>query len=171
MASTPDEMMKFHSAMAQASSAAALKTLEGFQKLAHVNLQAARESMETSTEQIRALLAAKDVNSLTELVSSFAQPSADKFTAYAKAVYSIASETNAELTEMIKQQIAKGNSQMASAIADLAKNAPAGSDGAVNFITQALATANASYDQLNEATRRFVEMGSMGAGSAATKSR
>src|SRR5919109_5541862 len=109
MVPTVEELTKLQAATLEASSNAALKTLEGFQKLADLNLQATKASLEQSTEQIRALLAAKDVKTLTDLVASFAQPTPEKFTSYAKAVYAIASETNADLANMVQQQIAKGN--------------------------------------------------------------
>ncbi len=161
---TPEDLMKMQSEMANAAGAAAMKTLEGFRKLADVNLQAARASLEQSAEQINALLAAKDVNTLTTLVTSFAQPSADKFASYARAVYAVTSETNADLAKMVQDQIAKVNAQLAASIEQLAKNAPSGSEGGMAFIRQALSTANASYDQFNEQMKKMVEMGAMGMG-------
>lgn len=161
---TPEDLMKMQSEMASAASAAAMKTLEGFRKLTEVNMQAARASLEQSADQINALLAAKDVNTLTSLVTSFAQPSADKFTNYARAVYAVTSETNADLAKMVQDQVARVNAQLAASIEDLARNAPSGSEGAVAFIRQALSTANASYDQFNDQMKKMVEMGASGMG-------
>lgn len=159
MVKTPEDLAKLQSDTLQASSAAAQKTLEGFKKLTDLNLQAAKASLDQSSEQIRALLAAKDVKTLTDLITSYAQPSPEKFTAYAKAVYAIARETNSELATLIQEQIDKGNKQFAAAVEQLAKNAPAGSEGAVNFMRQAMASANTTYDQLNKAAKQFVSMG------------
>ena len=161
---TPEDLMKMQSEMANAASAAAMKTLEGFRKLTDVNLQAARASLEQSAEQINALLAAKDVNTLTSLVTSFSQPSADKFANYARAVYAVTSETNADLAKMVQDQIGKVNAQLAASIEQLARNAPGGAEGGMAFIRQALSTANASYDQFNAQMKQMVEMGAMGMG-------
>lgn len=158
MMTTPENLMKMHAEAVKASGAAANKTLEGFQKLAALNLQTAKATLEESSEQIRALLAAKDAKALTELVTSFAQPAPEKFTAYAKAVYAITREANSDLTAMVEKQIADSNRQLAEAVEALAKNAPAGSEGTVNFIRQALAAAQAAYEQVNTATRQFVQM-------------
>ena len=171
MVPTVEELTKLQAATLEASSNAALKTLEGFQKLADLNLQATKASLEQSTEQIRALLAAKDVKTLTDLVASFAQPTPEKFTSYAKAVYAIASETNADLANMVQQQIAKGNQQFTAAIEQLAKNAPAGSEGVMSFIKQSLAMANSNYEQLNKATKQFVSMGEANLDAATKKAR
>jgi phasin family protein len=159
---TPEDLMKMQSEMASAASAAAMKTLEGFRKLTDVNLQAARASLEQSADQINALLAAKDVSTLTSLVTSFAQPSADKFTNYARAVYAVTSETNADLAKMVQDQIAKANVQLAAGIEQLARSAPSGSEGGMSFIRQAMSTANASYEQFNDQMKKVVEMGAMG---------
>jgi len=162
----PDEMMKMHSEMTQTTQEAMQKALEGFRRLADVNMQAARESLETSAEQIHALLAAKDVNTLTQLVSTFAQPPAEKFTAYAQAVAAVTRDTQSELAALVQQQIAKNNAQLAAAIEQLARNAPAGSEGATDFIKQAMTTANASYQQLNDTMAKFMEMGGAAAADA-----
>lgn len=166
---TPEDLMKMQSEMASAASAAAMKTLEGFRKLTEVNMQAARASLEQSADQINALLAAKDVNTLTSLVTSFAQPSADKFTNYARAVYAVTSETNADLAKMVQDQINRVNAQLAASIESLARNAPSGSEGSVAFIRQALSTANASYEQFNEQMKKMVEMGASGMGGTGGK--
>ena len=153
-----EDLMKMHSDAIKASSAAAAKTLEGFQKLAALNMQTSKAALEQSQEQIKALLAAKDAKLLSELVTSFSQPDPEQFTAYAKAVYAISKETSTELAAMVEKQVAAGNEQLQAAIEALAKNAPAGSEGSVNFVKQSLAAANKAYDQLNAATRQFVEM-------------
>jgi phasin family protein len=164
-----EEMMKMQAEMTQATHEAMQKALDGFRRLADVNLQAARESLETTADQINALLAAKDVSTVTQLVSSFAQPSAEKFTAYAQAVAAVTRDTQSELAALVQQQIAKSNEQLAAAIEQLAKNAPPGSEGATSFLKQALATTNASYEQLNEAVRKLMDMGA--AAQAAQKKR
>lgn len=158
MVTSTEDLMKMHADALKASSAAAAKTLEGFQKLAALNMQTAKAALEESSEQVKALLAAKDAKALTELVTSFAQPTPEKFTAYAKAVYAITKEANSDLTSMVEKQIATSNEQLAQAVEALAKNAPAGSEGAINFIKQALTAAQAAYEQVNTATRQFVQV-------------
>ncbi len=158
MISNPESLMKMQNDAIKASSAAAAKTLEGFQKLAALNMQTSKAALEQSQEQIKALLAAKDAKLLSDLVSSFAQPAPEQFTTYAKAVYAISKDTSTELASMVEKQVAAGNEQLHAAIEALAKNAPAGSEGSMNFVKQSLAAANKAYDQLNAATRQFVEM-------------
>lgn len=158
MMTQTENLMKLHSETLKATSAAAAKTLEGFQKLATLNMKTAQATLEESNEQIKALLAAKDAKALTALVTSFSQPSPEKFTAYANAVYAISKEANSDLTAMVEKQIADSNKKLEATIAELASKAPAGSEGAVNFIKQALAAAQAAYEQVNTATKQFVQV-------------
>ena len=153
----PEDLMKMQAEAFRIGSAAAAKTLEGFQKLAALNMETAKASLEQSSEQIKALLAAKDAQTLTQLVTSFAQPSPEKFTAYAKAVYAISNETGADIGSIVEKQIAEANAQLAASIEQFAKSAPAGSEGAIAFMRQSLAAANAAYEQVTATAKQFAE--------------
>lgn len=72
---TPEDFLKMQTEAFRASGAAATKAFEGFQKLAALNMETAKASLNDASEQIRALLAAKDAKTLTELVSSYTKPS------------------------------------------------------------------------------------------------
>ncbi|MEK9720775.1 MAG: phasin family protein [Quisquiliibacterium sp.] len=153
-----EDLMKIHNEAIKASNAAAAKTLEGFQKLAALNMQTAKAAIEESNDQIKSLLAVRDPKALTELVTSLAKPDPDKFSAYASAVYQITKEANGNLAAMIEKQVANSNRQLSESVDKLAKQAPAGSEGAVEFIRQSLAAAQSAYEQVNTATKQFVQI-------------
>lgn len=154
---TPEDFLKMQTEAFRASGAAATKAFEGFQKLAALNMETAKASLNDASEQIRALLAAKDAKTLTELVSSYTKPSPEKFSAYAKAVYAISQETGTDLSKLIEKQIAESNAQLVEAIETLAKSAPAGSEGAVAFMRQSLSAAGRAYEQVNAAAKQFAD--------------
>jgi len=54
MITQPEKLMQMQADALEASRQAASKTLEGWQKLAELNLQTARASLEQSSEQINA---------------------------------------------------------------------------------------------------------------------
>lgn len=153
----PQDLMKMQTEAFGITGAAAAKALEGFQKLAALNMETAKSSLEQSTDQIRALLAARDAKTLTELVTSYTRPAPDKFTAYTKAVLAISKDTSSDLSAMVEKQVAESNAQLAAAIEELAKKAPPGSEGAVAFVRQALAAAGKAYEQVNSATKQFAD--------------
>jgi phasin family protein len=158
MTAQPEKLMQMQADALEASREAAAKTLEGWQKLAQLNLQTARASLEQSSEQINALLAARDTKALTELVTSLARPPQDQFSAYAKAVYSIYRDANQDFTSLLDKQVAASNRQLADSVETLARNAPAGTEGVVTLIRQSMAAAQSAYDQVNQAGRKLTEM-------------
>lgn len=145
------DLQKLQSETLEFTGAAAAKTIEGFRRLAELNMQTARASLEQSSEQIRALLEARDTDTLTELVTSFAMLPPEKFTAYANAVYAIAHETGVDIGALVERQIARSNEQLSEAVEALAKNAPGGAGGAFDFISKSMEAARAAYEQMQQA--------------------
>jgi phasin family protein len=107
---------------------------------------------------MKAMLEVKDVKALADMAMGSAQPAADKASAYAKHIYEIASETSAEIAKLVERQFADSNKQLHAAIDAMAQSAPAGSEGLVSFVKQAVTAANTAYDQVNKATKQVVEM-------------
>ncbi|MFP5404912.1 MAG: TIGR01841 family phasin [Gammaproteobacteria bacterium] len=153
----PADLTKMQSEALKVTSAAAAKTLEGFQRLAALNMETAKASLEESSEQISALLAANDPKTLADLVTSFAKLSPEKFTAYANAVYAISSETSSEIGAMVRKQIAESNQQLAAAVESLAKQPPGGSGSAVDFITQSMNATRSAYEAMQNAAQQFAQ--------------
>lgn len=151
--------------------AVALKSVEGFEKLVELNIQAIKASIADSNDQVKAVLNAKDAKALAGLATASGQPAADKFASYAKHAYQIANETGTEIAKLFEKQVADGNKQFSNAVETLAKNAPAGSEGVVNFVKSAVAAANTTYDQVNKATKQVVEMAEANLASVAKTAR
>ena len=140
------------------------------EKLTELNIQAARASIDEATEVFKTLLETKDAKALVELASTGAQPAAEKFAAYAKQAYDIAATTNTELAKLVEKQVAESNKQLYAAIDAIAKNAPAGSEGAVALVKQAVNTANSAFDQVSKATKQVVEIAEANIAAAAKSS-
>lgn len=153
------DLQKLQSDTLEFTGAAAAKTIEGFRRLAELNMQTARTSLEQSSEQIRALLEARDTETLTALVTSFAMLPPEKFSAYANAVYTIAQETGVDIGALVEQQIARSNEQLAEAVETLARSAPGGAGGALDFITQSMDAARAAYEQMQQAAAQAARQG------------
>jgi phasin family protein len=158
MITTPEQFVQLNKSALESFQAAALVSMEGFEKLAELNIQAARASIDESTLTLKTLLETRDAKALADLAAVGVQPATEKFAAYAKHVYEITSETNNEIARLFEKQFAEGNRQLYAAIDSLAKNAPAGSEGVVTFVKQAVSTANSAFDQVSKATKQVVEM-------------
>lgn len=149
------DLQKLHNETMEFTGAAAARTLEGFRRLAELNMQTARTSLEESSEQIRALLEARDTETLTRLVTSFAMLPPDRFASWANAIYAIAQETGTDIGTLVEQQIERSNEQLAGTVAALARSSPGGTSGAYDFITKTMEAAQSTYEQMQAATAQF----------------
>src|SRR5215475_594370 len=71
----------------------------GTEKLIDLNLKTSKAAFADSAKTLKALAGVKDVQELNDVQSTFVQPAADKFAAYGRSVYAVASETQADLTK------------------------------------------------------------------------
>lgn len=171
------DLQKLQSDAIETTSAAAAKTIEGFRRIAALNIETARASLEDSTEQINALLSARDTETLTQLVTSFAKLPPEKFAAYAQAVYAISRETGSDIAALVEQQVAQSNEQLATALASLVRNAQSNTAATPDIISQSIDAAKVAYEQLQAAAEQFAAPGSAsspaagGAAGAAKKTR
>jgi phasin family protein len=157
-----EDLMKAQAEAFKASNTVAGTAFEGAKRLLELNVQAARAGMEESNAQLKALMAAKDVKALnemlTDLFTQFSKPDSSKALAYVKQVYDISTATGSEVGKLIEKQVSNSQKQLLEAVDTLARSAPAGSEGAVNALRQSVITANAAYEQVNVATRQVLDM-------------
>ncbi|MGB7181089.1 MAG: TIGR01841 family phasin [Burkholderiaceae bacterium] len=153
---TPTDFTQFQAESMKAANAFVAKSFEGFQKLSQLNTRVAQSAMEQSAEQVKSLMSAKDPKAMTELLSGNT-PSAEVFSGYAKEAYEIAAQTNADVVSLIEEQVAEGNKKVDAAIDAMAKNAPAGTEGAINMIKQGLSVSRSAYEQASKATKQFAQ--------------
>ncbi|HRO58827.1 MAG TPA: TIGR01841 family phasin [Burkholderiaceae bacterium] len=170
MNNTPEQFVQLQKSALDSFQAAALTSVEGLERLTELNIQVARASIDEATEAFKSILEAKDPKALVEFASTGAQPAAEKFAAYAKQAYDIAAATNTELAKLVERQFAESNKQLYATIDALAKNAPAGSEGAVALVKQAVNTANSAFDQVSKATKQVVELAEANIAAAAKNS-
>ena len=133
-------------------------TFAGAERLAALNLNAARNFIENGSANTRALLAVKDVEALVTLQKSLAQPDAEKAATYTRRVYEIATQTQEALSHGVEAQVAERNKNRGLARDEAGKTAPAGSDLAVNARRSAISAANSAYDSMSKAAKQASEI-------------
>jgi phasin family protein len=133
-------------------------TFAGAERLAALNLNAARNFIEDSTASTRALLAVKDVETLVALQKSLAKPDTEKAADYTRRVYEIATQTQEALSHVVEAQVAELNKNLGLALDEAVKTAPAGSDLAVNALRSVISAANSAYDSMSKAAKQASEI-------------
>lgn len=154
MYNVSEQLTSANKASAETFMTIANTAFAGAERLAALNLNAARSFVEDSAANTRALLAIKDVEAMVAMQKSLSQPDTEKATAYSRRVYEIATQTHEALSQVVEAQVSELNKNLGLALDKAAKTAPAGSDLAVNALRSAISAANSAYDSMSKAAKQ-----------------
>ena len=129
----------------------------GAERMLDVQLKIAKAVFADTVKHAKTVVAAKDIQELTEIQTSFLQPSSEKIAAYGRTIYSVVAETQGEMSKFFEVRFADVNKNMTAALDKAMKSAPAGSDVAVAAVKSAMAAANQAYDAFSKATKQVTE--------------
>ncbi|MCW3481170.1 phasin family protein [Neisseriaceae bacterium JH1-16] len=124
------------------------------ERVANLQLELSRKVLADNAQTLKALTEVKDAKSLSDLQASKVQPSIDQAFTTARQVYDVAVATQNEITALFEEQIADLNKSVLTTLDQLAKNAPAGSDVAVNALKNFVTTTNAAFESVTETARK-----------------
>ena len=119
--------------------------LESTKRLADLNFATARELVEEGLKNSKSIGNIRDIK---DVVSS-AKPVANKTLAYSRSVYEILATANNELKEIGEAHVAEANKQVATALDNAAKSAPAGSEPFVAFVRSTVSASTSALDQVS----------------------
>jgi phasin family protein len=106
----------------------------------------------------KAMLGAKDPQEFFSLQSSLAQPGLEKAVAYSRSVYEISAQSKEEISKLLEAQFSDFQKQVLGLLEKATKNAPAGSDVAVNAVKSAIAAATSAFDSMNKAAKQVADI-------------
>jgi phasin family protein len=137
--------------------AVANTALASAERIAALNLNTARSTLEDTAAGVQTVLSAKDPQAAFAAQKSLAQPAVDKAVAYGKSVYEITTEAQKELAQMVEAQFGEFQKSVTKMVDMAAKSAPAGSEGAVAAIQSAVAAANSAFGNMNAMAKQFAD--------------
>lgn len=158
MYQTPEQLMAINKANLEAAMKFAGVAFQGAERILDLQLKAARSAFADTVESAKSIAAAKDLQQLAALRESMTQPTIEKATAYAKSVYDATTATQAEIGKLVEEQVAEFNKQVVAALDKMVKTAPAGSEVGIATLKSAIATVNASYENLSKVAKQFTEV-------------
>ncbi len=174
MVTTPEQFLQIQKVALEAFQSASIASLDGFERLAALHVQAARASIGESADTLKSLAELKEPKQFAEYANGSVEPATEKVASYYRNVYEIASETGNEIARAFEQQLAEGQRQWNATIDTLARSAPAGSEGVVALARQAMSAANSAFEQAGKAARQAAEVAEANLGAvprAAAKTR
>ena len=157
MSITPEQFASANKATVDSLLSVANAALASAERIAALNLNTARSALEDTASGVQTVLSAKDPQAALAAQKSLAQPAVDKAVAYGKSVFEITSQTQQELAKMVEAQFSDFQKSIAGMVEMAAKSAPAGSEGAVAAIQNAIAAANSAFGNMNAVTKQFTD--------------
>ena len=155
---TPEQIAAAQKANLETLSGLTNQALKSIEKLVELNMHIAKQSLGESMSSAKKALEIKDVQQLLAHQAEAVQPMAEKIMAYSRHLYELAHETQASFTKSAEQEFQAGQKKVAALVEDWTKNAPAGSDAAVNAMKQAIASANNVFETSQKAVKHAVEL-------------
>jgi len=140
--------------------------LASAERIASLNLNTARATLEDSVSSVKAIAGAKSIQDVAAIATSLTQPAIEKATAYAHSVSEITSQTQAELTKMVEAQFGDFQKTITGLVEQATKAAPAGSEAAVAAVQSAIAAATSAFGNMNTAAKQFAEQAQANVASA-----
>lgn len=154
----PDQFIAANKAAVDALLSVANSALASAERIANLNFETARSTIEDSAASTKALLGAKDAKEAFSIQASLAQPNVEKAVAYSKSVYEISSDAQQGLAKLVEAQFGDFQKNVSGLLDKAAKSAPAGSDVAVAALQSAIAAANTAFDNMRKTAQQIGEV-------------
>ena len=148
----PQQLVNAQSTSAQQMFSFATSAFEGIEKMLALNLQVAKVTLAENQAIMTKALSAKP-EELFALSTSLMQPAAEKVASYSRHVHEILSATQGQLTSATQAQLQQYQRAAQELVANLAKQAPLGSEAGVSAWTSAISKASAASEAAFKATK------------------
>ena len=155
MSIKPEQFAAANKATVDSLLSVANTALASAERIAALNLNAARSALEDTASGVKSVLSAKDPQEALAVQSALAQPAVEKAVAYSRSVYEITAQTQQELAKMVEAQFGDFQKSIAGMVELATKSAPAGSESAIAAIQNAIAAANSAFGNMNSVAKQF----------------
>ena len=129
----------------------------GLEKLVELNLAASKAALGETFIHVQAALGAKDPQEFLALQAAVFKPMADKTAAYAQHVQAIMTDSGAGFTKAVETKTAEAQKAFASAMDNMTKNVPAGSETAVAAFKNAMTAGQNAFESAQVQGKKAIE--------------
>ena len=166
---TPEQLAAAQKANLETLSSLTKLALQSIEKLVELNMYIAKQSLGDSMTSAKKALEVKDIQQLLAHQAEAVQPMAEKIMAYSRHLYDLAHETQNNFTKSAEKELQAGQDKINALVEEWTKNAPTGSDAAVQVMKQAITSANNVYESSQKAVKHAVEIAQTNLNSASDK--
>ena len=155
---TPEQIAEAQKANLETLSGLTNQALQSIEKLVELNMHIAKQSLSDSMTSAKKALEVKDIQQLLAHQAEAVQPMAEKIMAYSRHLYELAHETQNTFTQSAEKEFQAGQEKINALVEEWTKNAPVGSDAAVQAMKQAIASANNVFETSQKAVKHAVQV-------------
>ena len=153
----------------QAFETLSIQAFAGVEKLVELNMAASKAVLSESIAHAQAMMAVKDAQEFMTLQTNFMKPMAEKSTAYSDHLKSIMTSSGEEFASAVEANSAKSQKAFISALEDMMKSAPAGSESAVAAFKSALKAGQNAVETAQVSTKKAMETAQINFDAASTQ--
>ena len=158
MDETKENLAAMNKAVIEAANRFAAIALQGAEDMMKVQMNAVKGALADGMQQAKVMAEAKDIQSLQPIQEKLAQPALEKTTDYLKSVYDVAAATQAEISQLLEEQVADLNKRTAATMDRSSASAPAGAEMAIAAFKSALSAVNTVYDNMLKMSKQMSAM-------------
>ena len=135
-------------------------SLDNSQRILGLQVDITRKLFQDSIENAKALAGVKDPQQALSLQTQYAQETTKRMVAAAQQIAEIGNSARAEFTRLVTEQLASGSQDLTESLQSFMKNLPGQAPNMMESFQQAIASANAAFEQITKAST--AAMGSVG---------
>jgi phasin family protein len=158
MYNATEQFAEFNQANVSNAIKVASLSIENAEKLAQLNINAAKLAIAQAVEGAQAAASVKDVQELFALRAKLAEVGVQSVTGYSRTLYELSTEAQAGFSALAEESWQSYSKGVAAWVEKASRSAPAGSDVAVNALKSTFAASTAAFDQFHKATKQVVEL-------------
>jgi phasin family protein len=160
MAGKIEQFSELHRKNMEAAMRMAQLSIENSQRIMALQSELAKEMFKSGVENAKAQTGATDPQAMMALRTQYAQETTQRMVAAAQQIAEISNSARAEFARLVTEQLASGNQDMTESMQAFMKTLPGQTPNMMESFQQAIATANAAFEQISKAST--AAMGNVG---------
>ena len=160
MTAKMDQFSELHRKNMEAAMRMAQLSIENSQRIMALQSELAKEMFQSGVENAKAQTGTQDPQAMMALRAQYAQETTKRMVAAAQQIAEIGNSARAEFTRLVTEQLASGSQDLTESLQSFMKNLPGQAPNMMESFQQAIASANAAFEQITKAST--AAMGSVG---------
>lgn len=152
MTSKNDQFADIHRKNMEAAMRLAQMSIDNSQRVVGLQAELAKALFESSMSNAKESAKVKSPQDLLKLRTEYVQNTTQKVVEVAQQVAEIGNRSRAEFSQILTEQLASGNKDLADSMQGFMKSLPVGVPNVMEAMKQAMSTANTAFEQISKAS-------------------